>query len=152
MDETIKILREQAVLCSHLPELFDELIKIIESNSPDVQEPVRKIEAIVRDLSKNEQKAQEFLKRVGVSSFAEYIDTQDKNIKRDVAEKLLNKTAEAQLKLKRQTSKLRLLLQKGQEYVAFNLNILARTAASDTYGAEAQTSSRRTRRMFEANI
>lgn len=152
MDETIKILREQAVLCSHLPELFDELIKTIESNSPDVQEPVRKIETIVRDLSKNEQKAQEFLKRVGVSSFAEYIEAQDKNIKRDVAEKLLNKTAEAQLKLKRQTSKLRLLLKKGQEYVAFNLNILARTTASDTYGAEAQTSSQRTRRMFEANI
>lgn len=152
MDETIKILREQAVLCSHLPELLDELIKIIESNSPDMQEPVRKIEAIVRDLSKNGQQAQEFLKRVGVSSFAEYISAQDKNIKRDVAEKLLNKTAEAQFKLKRQTSKLRLLLQKGQEYVAFNLNILARTTASDTYGAEAQTSSRRTRRMFEANI
>lgn len=152
MDETIKILREQAVLCSHLPELFDELIKIIESNSPDVQETVRKIEAIIRDLSKNEQKAQEFLTSVGVSSFAEYIGAQDKNIKRDVAEKLLNKTADAQLQLKKQTSKLRLLLKKGQDYVAFNLNILARTSASDTYGAEAKTGSQRTRRMFEANI
>lgn len=152
MDETIKILREQAVLCSHLPELFDELIKIMESNSPDMQEPVRKIEAVVRDLSKNEQKAQEFLKRVGVSSFAEYIGAQDKNIKRDVAEKLLNKTAEAQLKLKNKTSRLKLLLRKGQDYVAFNLNILARTAASNTYGAGAQTGSQRTRRMFEANI
>lgn len=152
MDETIKILREQAVLCSHLPELFDELIKIIENNSPDVQEPVSKIEAIIRDLSKNEQKAQDFLKRVGSSSFAEYIDAQDKNIKRDVAEKLLTKTADAQAQLKNQSKKLRLLLRKGQDYVAFNLNILARTSASDTYGAEAQTSSRRTRRMFEANI
>jgi len=152
MDETIKILREQAVLCSHLPELFDELIKIIESNSPDVQETVRKIESIIRDLSKNEQKAQEFLKRVGVSSFAEYIGAHDKNIKRDVAEKLLNKTADAQLQLKKQTSKLRLLLKKGQDYVAFNLNILARTSASDVYGAEAKTGLQRTRRMFEANI
>ena len=74
MDETIKILREQAVLCSHLPELFDALIKVIVSNSPAVQEPVSKIEAIIRDLSKNERKAQEFLKRVGASSFAEYIN------------------------------------------------------------------------------
>ena len=76
MDETIKILREQAILCAHLPELFDELIKIMESNSPDVQEPIRKIEATVRDLSKNEQKAQDFLNRVGVASFAEYIKEQ----------------------------------------------------------------------------
>lgn len=152
MDETIKILREQAILCAHLPEIFDELIKIIESNSPDVQEPVRKIELVLRDLSKNEQAAQEFLKRVGYSSFAEYINDQDKNIKRDVAEKLLTKTVDAQQQLKKQTSKLRLILKKGQEYVAFNLNILARTSASNTYGAEAQTSSQRTRRMFEANI
>ena len=152
MDETIKILREQAVLCSHLPELFDELIKIIESNSADVQETVSKIETTVRDLSKNERKAQVFLKSVEASSFAEYINTQDKNIKRDVAEKLLTKTAAAQSQLKNKTKKLKLLLKKGQDYVAFNLNILARTSASDTYGAEAQTGSQRTRRMFEANI
>lgn len=152
MDETIKILREQAVLCAHLPELFDELIKIIEGNSPDVQEPIRKIEATIRDLSKNEQKAQDFLKRVGVASFAEYLSAQEKNIQRDVAEKLLKKTADAQFKLRNQTDKLKLLVKRGQNYVEFNLNILARTSASDTYGAAAQTGSQRTRRMFEANI
>ena len=152
MDETIKILREQAILCAHLPELFDELIKIMESNSPDVQEPIRKIEATVRDLSKNEQKAQDFLKKVGVESFAEYIAAQDKNIQRDVAEKLLKKTANAQLRLINQVSQVKLLLKKGRDYVEFNLNILARTSASDTYGSSAQTGSQRTRRMFEANI
>ena len=152
MDETIKILREQAVLCAHLPELFDELIKIIESNSPDVQEPIRKIEATIRDLSKNEQKAQDFLKRVEAPSFAEYIAAQEKNIQRDVAEKLLKKTADAQFQLRNKTDKLKLLVNRGKNYVEFNLNILARTSASDTYGSSAQTDSQRTRRMFEANI
>ncbi|MBQ6131025.1 MAG: hypothetical protein IJL12_01605 [Selenomonadaceae bacterium] len=152
MDETIKLLREQAILCAHLPELFDELINIMESNSPEVQEPIRKIEATMRDLSKNEQKAEDFLKRVGATSFAEYIAAQDKNIQRDVAEKLLKKTADAQLRLEKQVSKAKLLVKKGRDYVAFNMNILARTSASDTYGAEAQTGYNRTRRMFEANI
>lgn len=152
MDETIKILREQAILCAHLPELFDELIKIMESNSPDVQEPIRKIEKTMRDLNKNEQKAEEFLKRIGAASFAEYISAQDKNIQRDVAEKLLKKTADAQLKLKNQVAQVKLLLKRGKDYVNFNLNILARTSASSTYGAEAQTGSQRSRRMFEANI
>ncbi|MBQ4404894.1 MAG: hypothetical protein II857_10880 [Selenomonadaceae bacterium] len=152
MDETIKLLREQAILCAHLPELFDELINIMESNSPEVQEPIRKIEATMRDLSKNEQKAEDFLKRVGATSFAEYIAAQDKNIQRDVAEKLLKKTADAQLRLEKQVSKAKLLVKKGRDYVAFNMNILARTSASDTYGAEAKTGSNRTRRMFEANI
>ena len=152
MDETIKLLREQAILCAHLPELFDELINIMESNSPEVQEPIRKIEATMRDINKNEQKATEFLNRVGATSFAEYIAAQDKNIQRDVAEKLLKKTADAQLRLGRQAAKAKLLVKKGRDYVAFNMNILARTSASDTYGAEAQTGSNRTRRMFEANI
>ena len=152
MDETIKILREQAILCAHLPELFDELIKVMTNNSPDVQEPIRKIESTVRDLSKNEQKAQDFLKKVGAESFAEYIAAQDKNIQRDVAEKLLKKTANAQLRLINQVSQVKLLLKKGRDYVEFNLNILARTSASDTYGSSAQTGSQRTRRMFEANI
>lgn len=152
MDETIKILREQAILCAHLPELFDELIEIMKSNSPEVQEPIRKIETTVRDLSKNEQKAQDFLKRVGAASFAEYLSAQEKNIQRNVAEKLLKKTADAQLRLKNQVAQVKLLLKKGKDYVEFNLNILARTSASSTYGSEAQTSSQRTRRMFEANI
>ncbi|MBQ6006517.1 MAG: flagellar export chaperone FlgN [Selenomonadaceae bacterium] len=152
MDETIKILREQAILCAHLPDLFDELIKILQNNSPDVQEPIKKIEDTLRNLNKNEQKAEDFLKRVNAASFAEYLSAQEKNIQRDVAEKLLKKTSDAQFKIKNQTDQLKLLLKKGKDYVAFNLNILARTSASDTYGAAAQTGSQRTRRIFEANI
>lgn len=152
MDETIKLLREQAILCAHLPELFDELIKIMKSNSPDVQETIRKIETTVRDLSKNEQRSREFLDRIGSPSFADYLSVQEKNIQRDVAERLLKKTADAQLRLKNQVAQVKLLLKKGKDYVDFNLNILARTSANDTYGAAAQTGSHRTRRMFEANV
>ena len=152
MDEVIKILREQAILCAHLPELFDELIKVMQSNSPEVQPIVDKIAPIIRDLNKNRQRTEEFLQRVKSASLAEYLAAQDKNIQRNVAEKLLRKAADAQARLKNQVAELNLLLRKGQDYVAFNLNILARTTASDTYGAQATTDSRRTRRMFEANI
>lgn len=152
MEETIKLLRERSILCTHLPELVDELIGVVKNNSPDVQEPIRKIEAVMRDLSKNEQKTQEFLTRVKASSLAEFLAAQDKNIQRDVAEKLLQKAADSQRLLKAQAAQLDLLLQRGKDYVEFNLNILARISASDTYGAEAKTSSQRTRRMFDANI
>lgn len=151
MDETIKLLREQAVLCAHLPELCDELIKVMQSNSPDVQELIQKIESTVRDLSRNEQRARDFLKRVKAASFSEYIAAQEKNIQRDVAEKLLRKTADAQLRLQTQVAELKLLLQRGKQYVEFNLNILGRVTASGTYGSAAQTDSRQPRRMFEAN-
>lgn len=152
MDETIKLLREQTVLCTHLPELLNELIKIMQNNSPDVQTVIGKIETIIRDLSANEKKSQEFLSRVQASSFAEYLATQEKNIQRDVAEKLLKKASDSQQRLKAQTEQIKLLLHHGKEYVEFNLNILARISASDTYGSAAQTGSQRSRRMFEANI
>ncbi|MBE8954554.1 MAG: flagellar export chaperone FlgN [Quinella sp. 2Q5] len=152
MDEAIKILREQTVLCARLPELLDELIGVMQSNSPDVQEIIRKIETTTRALDDNQQRAQNFLARVKAPSFADYLAAQEKNLQRDVAEKLLGKSANSQQQLKRQTDKLKLLLQRGKDYVAFNLNILANISASDTYGAAAQTGSQRSRRMFEANI
>lgn len=152
MDEVIKILREQTILCSHLPALFDELIKVMRDNSPEVQEPVSKIEKILRDLTANENKAEEFLKRVKAPNFAEYLAGQKKNIQRDVAEKLLKKAAESQTRLKVQVAELQLLLKNGRDFVEFNLNLLARTSASETYGAGAQRDSQRTRRMFDANI
>lgn len=152
MDETIKLLRERSILCAHLSELFDGLIEIVKNNSPDVQEPVRKIETVIRDLGKNEQTSQDSLKRIKIPTFAEYVAAQEENIQREVAEKLLQKIAESQLRLRNQVAELQLLVQRGKDYVEFNLNILARISASDTYGAEAQTTSRRSRRMFEANV
>ena len=131
MDETIKILREQTVLCSRLPELFNRLIDILKTNSPDVQEPIQKISLIMRELSKSEKQSKAFLLKVHATSFVEYVSAQEKDIRRDVAENLLKK---------------------GRDFIEFNLNILARCSASDTYGAQAQTDSQRTRRMFEANI
>ena len=103
------------------------------------------------DLSRNEQRAREFLQRVKVASFAEYLAAKENNIQRDVAEKLLQKTANVQLRLRNQVAELKLLLQRGKQYVEFNLNILGQISASDTYGSAAQTDSRQSRRMFDAN-
>ena len=126
MDETIKILREQTVLCSRLPDLFNRLIEILKSNSPDVYEPIQKISLIMRELSKSEKK--------------------------EVAQNLLKKLVDVQVQLKTRLAELNKLLKQGRDFIEFNLNILARISASETYGAGAQTGSQRTRRMFEANI
>lgn len=152
MDEAIKLLRERSILCAQLPELVNALIEVVKKNSPDVQEPVRKIEAVMLDLSKNERQTQDFLKRVKAPSLAKFLAAQDNGVQRDVAEKLLQTAADAQRRLKAQSAELALLLQRGKNYVEFNLNILARISASDTYGAEAKTGSQRTRRMFDANV
>ncbi len=69
-----------------------------------------------------------------------------------MAEKLLKKASEAQLQIKTQVEELKILLKNGRDFVEFNLNILARTSASETYGNNAQRESQRTRRMFDANV
>lgn len=152
MDETIKILREQTVLCSRLPELFNKLIEILKNNSPDVYEPIQKISLIMRELSKSEKKSKEFLLKVHASSFAEYVSAQEQDIRREVAQNLLKKLVAVQVQLKTRLAELNRLLKQGRDFIEFNLNILARISASETYGAQAQTGSQRTRRMFEANI
>ena len=152
MDETIKILREQTVLCSRLPELFNQLINILKTHSPDVQEPIQKISLIMRELSKSEKQSKAFLLKVHATSFAEYVCAQEKDIRRDVAENLLKKLVAVQVQLKTRLAELNHLLKKGRDFIEFNLNILARCSASETYGSQAQTGSQRTRRMFEANI
>ena len=152
MDETIKILREQTVLCSQMPAIFNELIKVIRENSSDVQEPLRKVGKLMQELSANEKKAQEFLKSVNAPNFKEYIFAQEKSLKRDVAEKLLNKSADSQIQIRTQLIELKKLLESGKNFVDFNLNILTNTAASETYGDKAQRDSQRSRRIFDANV
>ena len=152
MDEVIKILREQTVLCSQMPVLLKELIEVMKNNSPDVQEPIGKIENLLREISESDIKTQEFLKSVGAANLKEYLAKQEKSVKRDVAEKLLNKSAEAQMKLQSQLMEVRMLLQKGKDFADFNFNIITKTAASETYGKKAQRDSQRTRRIFDANV
>ncbi len=152
MDETIKILREQTVICSQMPTIFNELIKVMRENSPEVQEPLRKVGKLMHELAENEKKSQEFLKSVNAPNFKEYIFAQEKSLKRDVAEKLLNKSADAQIQLRRQLIELKALLDSGKSFVDFNLNILTNTAASETYGDKAQRDSQRSRRLFDANV
>ena len=152
MDEVIRILREQTVLCSQMPTLLNDLIKVMRENSPDVQEPIGKIENLMQELSASEKKTQEFLKGVEAANFKEYLSKQEKSVKRDVAEKLLKKSAEAQIQLQSQLMELRMLLKSGKDFADFNLNILTQTAASDTYGKKAQRDSRRKQRIFDANV
>ena len=108
--------------------------------------------AQIGDTKISKATAAELLKNGFDLTIDEYLAAQEENLQRSVAEKLLQKVAESQLRLKNQVAELKLLLQHGKDYVEFSLNILARISASETYGATAQRDSQRTRRMFEANV
>lgn len=152
MDEAIAILREQTVLCRQLLKLFGELSEALKINSLAMNDTTKKIPPVIAQLNKNSAQAQEFLAGVGAENFGKFLDAQPDSLQRTVAVNLLRQSRSLQTQLKRLTEATNRLTANGSAFVAFSMNVLSRTAANSTYGAEAQTGSQRGRRIFDANV
>ena len=151
MENVIKLLREQTILCRRTLELFAKLIELLEQNSLDVNESVLKIEKILPELRKNATQSQKFLQSNKCENFAGFLRKQEKSIQRDVAERLLAQSEILQDKLKRQLNSAQLLTEKGAAFVNFSLNLISQTSAGNTY-AEQSLSSQSKLLMIDANI
>ena len=152
MDEAIKLLREQAILCSRLLELLGKMSDSLKENSHDIEELVQKMDPIVTDLSRNSNKAKDFLDKSNCKTFGEFINLADNGVQKDVANRLLKQITNLQEKMAYGMKLSAQLLVKGSEFINFNLNVLSQTSASPTYGAEAKTPTNANRRIFDANI
>ena len=151
MENVIKLLREQTILCRRTLELFAKLIELLEQNSPDLSESVLKIEKILTDLRKNSAQSQKFLQAQNCGNFADFLERQEKSIQSDVAKRLLAQSEILQSQLKRKINSAQLLTEKGAVFVNFNLNLLSQTSAGTTYG-EQTLSSQSKLQMIDANI
>ena len=152
MDEAIKLLREQAILCSRLNELLDKLTESLKNFTHETQEIVQQINPLVADLSKNSTKTQKFLQAANVQTFGEFIKAANDSVEKEVAERLLKKVVDLQEKMVNGMKVAAGVLVNGSNFVNFNLNVLSQTSASPTYGAEAQTATNANRQIFDANI
>ncbi len=152
MDEAIKLLREQAVLCSRLTELLDKLTDSLKNFTHDTSGIVQQIDPLVADLSKNSTRTQDFLKAANFNTFGEFINAADDGVQKDVAGRLLKQVVNLQEKLAGKMKIAAGVLVNGANFVNFNLNVLSQTSASPTYGAEAQTATNANRRIFDANV
>ena len=151
MEETIILLREQTVLCDRLLKLFADLTETVKNNSLNMSSIAEQIEPAIAELSKNSIQSQSFLDKMQFKNFGEFIDAQEDSVKKNVAKRLLRYNNELQTKLQRTLKTLKILTDKGKNFVDFNLNVMSRTASTNTYGAEAQTGSQSGRRLFDAN-
>lgn len=151
MENVIKLLREQTILCRRSLELFAKLIELLEQNSPDLSELILKIEKIMPDLRKNAVQSQEFLQSNKCKDFADFLEKQEQSIQNDVAKRLLAQSEILQTQLRRKINSARLLTDKGAVFVNFNLNLLSQTSAGTTYG-EQSLSSQSKLQMIDANI
>ncbi len=152
MDEVIRLLREETVLCSRLTELFAELKKVLTENSPQVSDAVQKIEPVMRELSENELAAKKFLRSVNAKNFEEFVFSQQYSIQRELSERLLKQSASLHERLRNLVEETGRLLKTGRAFVDFNLNILSRTTTNNIYGATSETKSSGGRRIFDANV
>ena len=155
MDKVIKMLREQMILCSRLIELFEKLNTALKENTSGagVSSSVQAIEPMMMELSKNDVKVQNFLKTNDVPNIKEFIETQPESIERNVANNLLIKINDLQKRLQHQITNAAALLIKSKTFIDYNLNMMSRTVASNTYGPPgASAGSPIGRRMFDKNV
>lgn len=148
MEDLIKLLREQTILCRRLVELFADLITKLQENSFDIIESVQSIEKLLLNLNTNSFETQKFLQSNGFKNFSEFLAAQEENIQRDVAERLLTQSKNLQEKLKQQVAAASKLTESGENFVNFNINLMSNTQV-DTYGADSQSEAQTNRRMVE---
>ena len=151
MEETIILLREQTELCDRLLKLFADLTETVKNNSLNISNVAVQIEPVIAELLKNSAKSRMFLDKAKFKTFSDFIEAQEDGVKKNVAKRLLRYNNELQEKLQRTTKILKVLTDKGKNFVEFNLNVMSRSS-TNTYGAEAQTGSQSGRRLFDANI
>lgn len=152
MDEAIKLLREQAILCSRLLELLKKLSDSLKKTSLDTAEIVQEMDPIVTDLSRNSAKSQKFLTALNCKTFGEFISAAEDGVQKDVANRLLKQVVTLQEKMAQGMKTSAELLVNGSKFISFNLNVLSQTTAAPTYGSAAQTATNSNRRIFDANI
>lgn len=152
MDEAIKLLREQAILCSRLLALLDKLSGTLKEKTHGIDEITQQMDPIVTDLSRNSRKSKAFLDKLNCKTFGEFINAAENGVQKDVANRLLRQIMNLQDKMAYGMKLAAQLLVKGSEFINFNLNVLSQTSASPTYGAEAKTPTNSNRRIFDANI
>ena len=155
MDEVIKNLREQLLLCRRLNELLVDLSgELKESTAGDgVTSTVQTIETVMPELAKADAELQKILRAAGVESLNAYIARQPGGVERNVAERLINQVGKLHLQLQKRLFNASTLLVNSKKFIDYNMNVVSRATAGTTYGRRGtETGGSSGRRIFDANI
>lgn len=118
-----------------------------------VTDNVQALEAALQRLATLSKRTDAFLQQAGAKSLADVVGALPPSPMREGVSRLAIRAAQQQRALKTALAAAEELLEKSGNFIAFHVNLLTQTAASDTYtppgAAEAALSSGR--RMFDAN-
>ena len=155
MDEAVRLLRAQILISNTCLEKLRAIKKTIqaENKGADIAAAVQDMEPALLELGKLEKRKQEFLTQCKASSMQAVLASQPDSEKRELAVHLLHRAQEFEESLVREVAATRFLLEKGKKYVDFNINVMTRTMASETYNQDAaESESRREFKMFDSSV
>ena len=156
MREAIKILRQELVFCTRFSELFEELETVLKQNASGngVSKIVQKLEKGLTDVPKLEAEQKSFLETVKQPTLRSFLEAQPDSVERTMALRLLEQVVSLQEKLRQQSAKNHLLLERSKQFIDFHMNVISRTTANPTYGPPGAdgVEHRRGRRMFDQNV
>ncbi len=153
--ELIDLLREELALGKRCQEAFGELRKaLVENPSGDgVPNAVRAIEPHLAALGRLTKKQETLLAERGEARVLSWIAHAGATEERLTAVRLFRETAELQKDLRRDIKRLSGLLAHSKDFIDFQINVLTRTRASDTYAKEGtEEPATRDIKMFDANV
>lgn len=155
MKEAIELIRRQMVACNCLKERLEDL-KVILRKGMDgsaLGKATKGVESMFGEFSRLEEEQKKFLAARKRENMVDFVQAQPASVERDVAMRLLLQIEALHKELSGQMAIAGELLQKGQEFVAFHVNVHSQAKAAGTYGPPggvARTGGNV--KMFDANV
>ena len=155
MEEAIRLIRQQILVCARINELFEALREVLRKKAEGkaLSNAVKRMEAVFSELSGLEDQQRGFLEAQQQRNMIGFVQAQPASVERDVAMRLLSQLGAWQTRLFRQSVTAKELLQHSKEFVDYHMNVLSQTKTEATYGPPgASAGAGRGPKMFDANV
>ena len=156
MNDAIRLLRAQLLLSEECLERLTAVKKALQENTDgtEVTASVQALEPVLSRLGQLEKLREGFLQKSGKPRMTAYAAGMPNTEDRDAVMRLLHKVQEQEQSMKKELASAQSLLRRSKDFMDFPINVMTRTAASDTYTppGTSEAEGRRGIRMFDANI
>ena len=155
MKDIIRILRQQLVLCQQLNSIVHQQRELLKGHgAADTSGFAKKMEPLLLELGKLDKQQKQQLAQGSARTMAELLGCQPASVERSLANQLLHKVQQSMQDSKAVGQQIYLLLQRNQEFIDYNINVMNQTSADVTYtppGA-ANLQAMRQKKMFDTSI
>lgn len=155
MDEAVRLLRAQVLLSNQCLEKIKALKNNLqaEDKGANIVAAVQSLEPALLELGKLEKEKRDFLHKQSARDMRTFISRMPPSEEWEILVHLFHRTQEFEQSMRGEISAAKLLLERGKKYVDYNVNVMTRTVANNTYNQEAaESGSQRGIKMFDSSV